>query len=376
MKRKKDRIVCLLIFSLILVLSSACMQEKSTLSEAISTPDPKKELSITMLDVGQGLSLLLESDGEYMLYDGGGREHSSTVVTYLKNMQIDSLTYLVASHYDEDHIAGLIGAMNTVDVSLALTPDYETDTEIYQSFCRMVEGKHIKEEHPYPGQTYPLGYADIQVMSPDAYDWENDNNNSIVMKVTMGEFSCLLCGDAEQEAEENMVAEMSSEEELKSNLLVVAHHGSSSSTSQIFLDAVSPQYAWISVGEGNDYGHPTKTVLNRLKKAGVELYRTDMQGDITLTTDGKNISLNKDSCDSWASVTKVLPSDNKEEIVTEGSENRMQDSTYILNTKSHKFHKSSCSSISKMSARNKKEVSADREDLIAQGYEPCGNCKP
>ena len=319
---------------------------------------------IRVLDVGQGLSVLIQADGSYMLYDGGGRNYSSYVVSYLQKNQIDSLTYLVASHYDEDHINGLVGVLATTPVETALIPDYETDTNIYRSFCEKLAGNGATVRHPVTGDIYYLGGAEIQVVSPNNFMYEDANNNSIAIRVSYGNFSCIITGDAETEAEEAMLRSGSV---LKSNLYVVGHHGSSSSTSQAFMEAVSPEYAVISVGEGNSYGHPTEKTLNTLKAFGVTLYRTDKQGEIRCSSDGNNFWLDLEGCNDWSSSeTKI------EEDVSENSEAR----EYILNTHTKKIHLPSCSSVSDMSEKNKEIYTGSKEELLNQGYEPCKRCNP
>lgn len=195
--------------------------------------------SLTMLDVGQGLSILVQADGEYLLYDGGGRGASSYVVAYLQQHAVTELEWLEASHYDEDHISGLVGVLHTTPVEQALMPDYTTDTQIYQSLQTVLGEKNVPVIHPAKGDTFSLGEAEIQVVGPQNYDYDSDNDESLCLRICYGDFQCLLTGDAEQDAEQDMVA---SGQDLTCDLYVVGHHGSSSSTSEELLDAASPAY--------------------------------------------------------------------------------------------------------------------------------------
>ena len=189
-------------------------------------------LELTMLNVGQGLSILVNADGHYMLYDGGGRERSSYLVAYLKQHNISHLDYMFASHYDEDHIAGLVGVMNTTSVGKLITPNYETNTAIYRSFRSMVLEKGIQEVHPSVGYKVPLGDAELTVLGPEEYNPYDDNNNSLIVQIRYGAFSCLLTGDAELE-EENQTAYHGRLSDV--DLYVVGHHGSADSSSKDFV---------------------------------------------------------------------------------------------------------------------------------------------
>lgn len=252
-------------------------------------------LTFTVLDVGQALSILIECDGMYMLYDGGEPDTSSYVVAYLKDHGIDKLSYMVASHYDSDHISGLIGVLNVFEVERILAPEYETDTEIYQSFMDTLKRTGHEVEHPRVGDEYWLGSARIEVLGPDK-EYEAPNNNSIVLKVSYGEDTFLLPGDAEGDEEEWL---LSSGFDLEADVLVVGHHGSRTSTSRAFINAVRPGYAIISSGE-NPYGMPEAGVLVLIKNVGAELFRTDIQGDITGHTDGDGIIWNVSPCNDFS----------------------------------------------------------------------------
>ena len=127
---------------------------------------------MTMLDVGEGLSVLVQADGEYMLYDGGGRDASSYVVSSLSSRGISELDYMVASHYDEDHISGLVGVLHTAQVDMTVIPDYQADTSIYASFEKAVASAGTTVVYPAPGDTFSLGSAQCQVLSPASWDNE------------------------------------------------------------------------------------------------------------------------------------------------------------------------------------------------------------
>lgn len=349
----------LMVFSI-----SACSLSAATAE--VSTQDAP--FSITMLNVGQGLSLLIKADGHYMLYDGGGRDYSSYVVSYMKKHGVNDFDYLVASHYDDDHINGLVGVLNTAKVKKALLPDYTADTRVYRSLQQAVQG--IPVVHPTRGSTYTLGKAKITVISPANYHQEIENNNSIALRIQYGNFSAIMTGDAEQEAESAM---LSSGLPLKSDLYVVGHHGSSSSSSRAFLRAIQPSYAFLSVGPYNKYGHPTQKMLNTLKSFNVNLFRTDKQGEVTAYSNGKKCWFNKRPTTDWS------PGDAaSSQAVYSNTPNAGQKTStqYVINKNSKKFHRPDCPSVQQMKAKNREYTNASRDTLIKQGYTPCANCKP
>lgn len=336
--------------------------------DAAPTVDGAKDapFSLTMLDVGQGLSVLVQADGEYLLYDGGGRGASSYVVAYLQQHGVSELEWLVASHYDEDHISGLVGVLHTTPVEQALMPDYTTDTQIYQSLQNVLTEKAVPVICPAQGDTVSLGSAEIQIVGPKNYDYDSDNSNSLCLRIEYGDFRCLLTGDAEQDAERDMAA---SGQDLSCDVYVVGHHGSSSSTSEELLEAASPRYAFLSVGAGNAYGHPTEQTMTALQQYGVALYRTDKQGEVTVYSDGENCWFSTSPCEDWTPGSQTVPD-------TPLATALPQSARYVLNTHTKKFHYPDCPSVEQMSDKNKDFTDATREELISRGYTPCGRCDP
>lgn len=350
-------------------------EEPISVSEPLPEETPaetieRTDFSMTMLDVGQGLSLLIEADGRYMLYDGGGQSRSSYVVSYLKQHGVAELDYMVASHYDEDHISGLIGVMNTTKVDKLLSPDYTRDTHIYDSFRAKVADKGIPEEHPLRGADYKLGTADVSVLGPNQYDPGADNDNSIVLKITYGNFKCVLSGDAEASEEYSVIR---NNPDIRADLYVVGHHGSADSSSKEFVQAISPKYAFLSVGKDNAYGHPNPVVLNTIMENNIQLFRTDQQGEVTITSDGQSVSVNKPPVDiTIGEPSADVNNQQVEEEMTGG------DHKYVLNTnpKRKRIHRPDCRSVSDIKDENFEYSDDPLEELIADGYTPCGNCHP
>lgn len=244
-----------------------------------------ENFEIHFLDVGEGLSVLVRADTHAMLYDGGDREASSFVVAYLKKMGIHTLDYVVVSHYDADHINGLIGALKVFEVKHVIGPDYIHDSGTYRSFVDAVQEQGLRVEHPSPGDQYDLGEAGFTVLAPGEIS-DDSNNNSVALRVVNKDNSFLLMGDAEKQSEEAVCA---SPLKLESDVLCPGHHGSASSTSEEFLREVTPKFAVISCGAGNEYGHPHEETLERLARYGVTVYRTDESGTIIGYSDGEEI---------------------------------------------------------------------------------------
>lgn len=255
----------------------------------LPSADPLPEgstLRVDFLDVGQGLSVLVEADGHYLLYDGGDRSASSFVVAYLKKRNVEKLDYLIASHYDADHINGLVGALHVFDVEQVFGPDYTADSKVYRSLTAAVSelGKEIVM--PEIGGRYPIGNGYFEVLAPLSDQYEDVNNYSIAIRLVYGETSILLTGDAEGKSEEEMLAAWP---DLKSDVLCVGHHGSPTSSGEAFLDRAAPEYAIISCGKDNSYGHPAPSVLERLEKRDITYWRTDESGTITAVGDGSSL---------------------------------------------------------------------------------------
>ena len=354
-----------------------------------SKPEPKALLKIHFLDVGQGACALIESDGHYMLIDGGGRDASSFTVSYLAQLGIEKFDYLVATHFDEDHIAGLVGVFNKFAVGTVLEPSYKADKSIYTSFKEAEKKSGAEVIIPEPGAEYTLGDAKFTVLAPKkpenstdegtALNSSEENNQSICVLLKNGDNKVLFTGDAEQEEERYLIE---SGRDIRADVYLVGHHGSSSSSSELLLDAVRPKYAVISCGTGNDYGHPTQEVLDRLWDKDVSVFRTDEQGNIIMTSDGKEITWSTSPSETWAPgvVPAKAPDRNRESVEKTGTDaaedNQTAENLYILNNNTMKFHRPGCSSVQKISEKNYGESSLSRDELIAQGYSPCGNCDP
>lgn len=320
--------------------------------------------TIHFIDVGQADSALVTCDGRSMLIDGGNADDSNLVYSVLQRETEGHLDYVVGTHAHEDHIGGLSGAFEADTADVTFCPVTEYDSKAFRNFKTRADERGGGITIPAVGDTFTLGEASVTVVAVNSVP-EDTNNTSIVIRIVYGDTSFLFTGDAEQETEEKI---LETGQDIESTVLKVGHHGSSTSTSQSFLDAVSPTYAVISCGKDNSYGHPHSETLAKLASAGVEVLRTDELGDIYCTSDGSEVTFSygeyhKDADTSAAEIEEPQQPDTISE-------------TYILNTNSRKFHRPDCSSASQISDANREEYTGTREELIEQGYTPCGYCKP
>lgn len=320
--------------------------------------------TVHFIDVGQADSALVTCDGHSMLIDGGNADDSNLVYSVLQRETEGHLDYVVGTHAHEDHIGGLSGAFEADTADVTFCPVTEYDSKAFRNFKTRADERGGGITIPAVGDTFTLGEASVTVVAVNSVP-EDTNNTSIVIRIVYGDTSFLFTGDAEQETEEKI---LESGQDIESTVLKVGHHGSSTSTSQAFLDAVSPTYAVISCGKDNSYGHPHSETLAKLSSAGVEVLRTDELGDIYCTSDGTEVTFSygeyhKDSDTSAVEIEEPQQPDTISE-------------TYILNTNSRKFHRPDCSSTSQISDANREEYTGTREELIEQGYTPCGYCKP
>lgn len=253
----------------------------------LSGCDKKSLLSIHMIDVGQGDSILVQTPtNKNILIDGGDEDSGNIVTSYLKHKKIKTIDIIISTHPDSDHIGSLDNVVKKFNVSSIYMPEQSTSSESYQNLINSCTDKNLSIQYLYKDDILNIdNNINIYVLSP-SYIQEESNLNSIVFELTFNNNSFLFMGDAEESIEKEILHSF----ELNNiNFIKIGHHGSNSSSSLEFIKRINPDIAAISCGYKNQYGHPHKEVLNNLKQNHVSIYRTDKIGDIVFYSDGKII---------------------------------------------------------------------------------------
>ncbi len=320
------------------------------------------ELTVHFIDVGQGDCTLITCGEEAMLIDAGDNDQGTKIQNYLQKRNIETLKYVIGTHPDADHIGGMDVILYKFACETIFMTEEERDTKSYEEVTDTLKEKGYHKTFPIVGESFSLGDAEFTIIGPVELG-EESNDNSISILLKHGENRFLFTGDAMDEEELDLVR---GEIPLAADVYKAGHHGSSTSSCQELLEAVSPAYAVISCGEGNSYGHPHAEPLNEFRARGIQVFRTDEQGSITVTSDGESLKWNCSPSESWQTgETPVkVPEDPPTEI------------TYICNTNTKKFHYPDCSSVGEMSEKNKLPVTWTREEVIGQGYAACKRCRP
>ena len=346
----------------------------TTTTSASTTTEPvveitefSDEMKVHFIDVDQGDSTFIElPNGEAMLIDAGEADQGDKVVTYIYTQGYDTIDYVVATHAHSDHIGGLPVVLDSFNIGNFYMTSAVATTSIYEDMLNAADESGATVHDVMAGDIiYDEANLLIEVVAPKVIDNDEHNNNSVVIKLTYGDDKFLFTGDAEKSEEDGIWTN------IKCDVLKVGHHGSDSSSSSNFLKKVEPSYAVISCGFHNSYGHPTDDVLKRLDDRNIDVYRTDLQGTIVFTSDGSNISVNVNPSEYTPPVTTTTTTSQQEQNTPDEN----SETTYVLNTNSKKIHYASCSSVDDMKESNK-AFTNDYDQAIADGYKPCGRCKP
>lgn len=253
-------------------------------------------LDVYMIDVGQGDSMLLISpNGKTMLIDAGESTAMYSVRSVLKSLGIKKLDAVVATHPHSDHIGGMPGILRSFEVGAFYMPDVSNPSSAYSDMISALNAAALRVNYISADRTPTIEWDEdvtIDILSPfDDIAYQSINDYSVIMRVAYGGTSMLFTGDSEGDgvysAEYTALARNTSDK-FRCTVLKIPHHGSLSSLSDAFLSAASPEYAVISVGSGNDYGHPHQSTLNKLKNSSTEVYRTDELGTLHISMDGEN----------------------------------------------------------------------------------------
>lgn len=318
-------------------------------------------LTVHYIDVGQADCELLMINGSAMLIDAGNNADGDMVVDYLKEQGITRLDYVVGTHPHEDHIGGMDDVIDNFEVGTVIMPEAETNTKTFEDVLDAIDAQGLSITTPVPGDSYDFGGIQFTILAPNGQSYSSLNDYSVVIRLVNGQDSFLFTGDAETTSEKEM---LKNGLPLQSTVLKVGHHGSSTSSSEDFLNAVSPTYAIISCETGNDYGHPHQETLDRLQAHNISYFRTDTQGTIIASSDGEGVHFQLQP--AWSG-TSANPSGTPAAPSTPAA----QDPMVVVTKTGSKYHRPDCSQI-----RQSVLTEMSRSEAIAQGYEPCKNCNP
>lgn len=283
MNYRKSYLKYMLLIIAVIITIAGCSSPIDT--NTSSNVQDKNLLLVHYIDVGQADSILIQVNNKNMLIDAGNREDGDKVVSYLQKQGVKKLDYVIATHPHEDHIGGMSDVIKKFPIVEFYAPKKTTDTKTFENMIKALDGKKIITARA--GVKLNLGdNVSAELLAPNKDKYEEINDYSAVLKLTYGNNKFLFMGDVEKVSEREI---LNSGADISADVIKVGHHGSSTSSSNEFLDKVSPKIAVISVGRGNDYGHPNKEVLEDFKKRGYTVYRTDLENTIVLQSDGKDI---------------------------------------------------------------------------------------
>ncbi len=335
------------------------------------------------ISVGQGdAALIVSPTGKTVLVDGGPPEGTERLLQTLKRRQISSLDLVILTHPHLDHLGGLSQVVAQLPVRTFLDAGYPSTSPPYAALLKRLADKGIAVKNAAAGRNIDIGDgATLTLLGPPSPFLTNTrsdvNANSVVVRLTWRGRTALLTGDSEPETEQYLLAQVQKGQvELRAELLKVAHHGGRYSSTEAFLRAVSPKLAFISVGPGNDYGHPTADAMGRVVSAGATIYRTDLQGDLTaVSTDGQ----------PWVVKAEPAPAVMKQHHGTGPAAPPPSPSPpapaaathegYVASSNSKVFHKRSCPAAARIFPTNRISYPT-RAAAVQSGRQPSGDCKP
>lgn len=297
MKRKHKKTISFilaLIFVIAYYITEGPVQDESySKNENIkNTNIVTTDLQVHYIDVGQGDSILITNNNHNMLIDAGNNEDGEKIVNYLTSLGITTLDYVVGTHPHEDHVGGLDDVINNLNVKEVYLPEAMTTTKTFEDVLDAIANKNLSITVPTIGETFNLGEAELEVIYTGTGE-KDLNEASIILKMIFGKYTYLFTGDTIEDVEKTILTD-----NINIDILKVAHHGSKYSSCEEFLQIATPEYAIISAGEGNSYGHPEPETIARLKKYTNKIYVTKDLGTIILTSDGNRIDFKTKKTDT------------------------------------------------------------------------------
>lgn len=297
------------------------------------------EMTVHFLDVGHGDCAIVQCEGATMVIDGGNSSQSQLLFAYLKELGVTEVEAIVATHPDNDHIGGLPAVMHAARVGVMYVPSLEHEGQRFLTLMRTAEERAVPVRTLRAGDAFSLGGAQVEVISPRDTESSDENDWSIVLRVTYGQRAFLFCADAGNRIERQLVSEGTL---LKADVMKVSHHGSDSGTLMQFVLAVSPEYAVIS---GNArYDNPDDETVLKLLYGGAHLLHTLQNGHIVFTTDGDGLTA-------------------------------LSQRHYVANINTMRYHRTSCGHVNRMSDVHRMSLFTEEEAIFLQ-LDPCDHCQP
>ncbi len=273
----------ILLFSIILVFLVSC-----------TTRSLPKKLEVHFIDIGQGDSILIKHDNKTMLIDTGPKESRTDLMEYLSSQKIKKIDCLILTHQHKDHIGNADAVIANYDIGVLYMPNVTSTTNEFKNLTKAINTKRLTVTRPVAGSSFNFGDAQCFILAPNSDVYENENDYSIVIKMVYKNTSFLFTGDAQFYSEKEM---MDKGYDLSADVLKIAQHGNDSTTSEEFLNRVNPKYAALSCALNDSKDHPSKKTMKLLKEKNIPVYRTDQCGTIVCTSDGQNITFDKEPGD-------------------------------------------------------------------------------
>ncbi len=284
LKRKQKYAVRSIIFVIIFIIALVGYIRDQHNADKI-----EDAVEMHIIDVGQGDSVLFKTPMGNVLIDAGTNSSEQSLFDYLDSQGVYDFEYCIFTHPHEDHIGGADMIFENYDVRNVIISPAVTTTRTFEIFLDALERSEANVIEAVAGDKYKLGDLEMMIMGPTVVGNQRDlNNTSVITRISYGSVRMLFTGDAEKQQEGDILHSFSSLE-LNCDFLKMGHHGSSTSSSDKFIDAVSPSFAAISCGRDNDYGHPHREIIQLLEKRGIEYHRTDEEGSLVYICDGKSI---------------------------------------------------------------------------------------
>lgn len=285
-------IIVSLIFEILCLFGVISWQKLLSATNIVeSVKQTDSDFVIYYLDAGQSDCTIVICDDEVLMIDSGTINQIYNIRTNLFMLDIDSIDYLLITHQHDDHMGGAAEIINHYSVSNVMMPQLSEENAVtsltYDDLIKAISENNVNPEAVSYGDSFMLGSALVEIFSPMQQD-DNINNMSVVTKITYGNTSFLFTGDSEKEIEKQLLR---TGVDISADVLKVGHHGSNTSSTENFLSAVNPDYAIISSGRDNTFGHPTVSTIEKFEKIGIIPYITSINGHITITSDGNEIKV-------------------------------------------------------------------------------------